>query len=50
MKKNDIECCGNCRRWSKTPSYYIKLAWCMKMRRATKKDDLCGYYEKNDED
>lgn len=39
------ECCGNCRRWSKTKSAYIRIAWCMKQRKATKKDSLCGYYE-----
>lgn len=48
--KTSRECCATCKRWSKTASMHIKIAWCLKMRRTTKKDDLCGYYEPNGEE
>lgn len=45
MKKNDIECCCNCRRWSKQKSWHVTMAWCMKRRMSTKADAVCGYYQ-----
>lgn len=38
------DCCQYCKSFS-LPNFRMKKGYCMKMRRFTKRNDLCGYFK-----